>query len=613
MEVATQHVSPAAFVHGLPKVAVASGVRVPQKAFAGRALNEAVPLPSAISLGAAGGHGRAFAVLSAAASSLAAARRRTARAVGRHRRARGGAEVAVLEKAQQLGVECSTLRVGIPKESGDGEARVAATPASVQALCKEGYKVLVESGAGLLSDFDDAAYEAAGATIAKSAGIAFDCDIVMKVRPPTLDEISLMPAGSTLIGIVGSRLPGSEPLVERLMAQKINVVAVDNLPRQLSRAQTYDTLSSMANLAGYRAVIEGSVALPRFMAGQFTAAGKVEPAKVLVIGAGVAGLAAIQAAHNLGAIVRAFDVRSSVREQIESVGAEFLTVNIQEDGEGKGGYAKEMSKEFLEAEMALFKKQCGECDIVITTALIPGKPAPKLIKQYMVDIMKRGSVIVDLAAANGGNCEATVPGEKFVTKNGVTILGTDMVQSAAAQASELFSNNVSKFLLSMGEKGRFHLSEADEAVRGCWLKCCLSGWPVYPWPPARECGDGHCTGASAVSFRDARERLCRHLRRAGARQRIAIVWSLQEQAGESDEAPARGVPRARHPGLPDLHLARQLARPGPRMARLRVVAVASTRPEFGLGAARLLVLHVRPLAGELPGPLRPERRCLPVV
>merc|ERR1719356_536236 len=237
----------------------------------------------------------------------------------------------------------------------------------------------------------------------------------------------------------------------------------------LSRAQTYDTLSSMANLAGYRAVVEAAAAFPRYMAGQFTAAGKVDPAKVLIIGAGVAGLQAIQAAKNLGAIVRAFDVRPSAKEQVESVGAEFLEVEIEEDGSGAGGYAKEMSKEFLEAEMALFEKQCSECDIVITTALIPGKPAPKLIKQYMVDVMKRGSVVVDLAAANGGNCEATVPGKNVQTENGVTVVGSDMVQSAASQASELYGNNLSKFLLSMGPKGTFFLDEDDAAVRGCWI------------------------------------------------------------------------------------------------------------------------------------------------
>eukprot|EP00928_Gymnodinium_smaydae_P003306 TRINITY_DN11187_c0_g5_i1.p1 TRINITY_DN11187_c0_g5~~TRINITY_DN11187_c0_g5_i1.p1 ORF type:complete len:1044 (-),score=255.71 TRINITY_DN11187_c0_g5_i1:124-2799(-) len=244
---------------------------------------------------------------------------------------------------------------------------------------------------------------------------------------------------------------------------------MDSLPRQLSRAQAFDILSSMANLAGYRSVVEGAAALPRFMAGQFTAAGKVEPAKVLVIGAGVAGLAAIQAAKNLGAVVRAFDVRASVKEQIESVGAEFLEVNVKEDGDGGGGYAKEMSKEFLEAEMALFKKQCSECDIVITTALIPGKPAPKLIKQDMVEVMRRGSVVVDLAAANGGNCEETVPGETRITDNGVTIIGTDMVQSSCGQASELYANNLTKFLLSMGSNDRFFLDENDEAVRGCWV------------------------------------------------------------------------------------------------------------------------------------------------
>mmetsp|Transcript_26853 Transcript_26853/g.74981 ORF Transcript_26853/g.74981 Transcript_26853/m.74981 type:complete len:1149 (+) Transcript_26853:126-3572(+) len=366
------------------------------------------------------------------------------------------------------GVPCDTLKVGIPKEVNPAENRVAATPSTLAALRKEGYNVLVETNAGLASGFTDEDYQAAGASIGTATEV-LDCDIVMKVRPPTESEVNSMKAGATLISTVGARMPGSEPLLEQLMNQKLHVIAIDSLPRQLSRAQTYDTLSSMANLAGYRAVVEGAAALPRFMAAQFTAAGRVDPAKVLVIGAGVAGLQAIQAAKSLGAVVRAFDVRSSVREQIESVGAEFLEVQIDEEGEGTGGYAKEMSKDFIEAEMALFKRQCEECDIVITTALIPGKPAPKLITQDMVDVMKRGSVIVDLAAANGGNCEATTPHQKITTANAVTIIGTDMVQSAPTQASELFSNNVSKFLLSMGAKGHFYLDEGDEAVRGCWI------------------------------------------------------------------------------------------------------------------------------------------------
>lgn len=372
------------------------------------------------------------------------------------------------EQSAPVGQPCSELVVGIPMESDPDEARVAATPSTVRSLVKAGYRVLVEKQAGLKSSFNDSDYEAAGATLSTKEEV-LGSNIVLKVKAPTNEEVAQMKEGSTLISVIGAKLPTSAPVLETLMARKLNVIALDSLPRMLSRAQTYDTLSSMANLAGYRAVIEGANALPRFMAGQFTAAGKVDPAKVLVIGAGVAGLAAIQAAKNLGAVVRAFDVRASAKEQVESVGAEFLTVDIKEEGEGSGGYAKEMSKEFLEAEMALFNKQCSECDIVITTALIPGKPAPKLIKQYMVDGMRRGSVVVDLAAANGGNCEATVPGKKAVTENGVTILGTDMVQSAPSQASELFANNVSKFLLSMGPQGHFYLDEKDEAVRGCWV------------------------------------------------------------------------------------------------------------------------------------------------
>lgn len=368
----------------------------------------------------------------------------------------------------QEGVPCSDVVVGIPKETAAGEARVAATPSTVKALVKEGFKVIVETNAGLRSAYSDEDYKAAGAEIVSTAE-AFGANVVMKVEPPSLDEVPLLKPGSTLISVIRAKLPASEQLMKPLMERKLNVIAMDSLPRQLSRAQTFDILSSMSNLAGYRAVVEAATSLPRFMAGQFTAAGKIEPAKVLVIGAGVAGLAAIQAAKNLGAVVRAFDVRSSAKEQVESVGAQFLEVQIKEEGEGTGGYAKEMSKEFLEAEMALFKKQSSECDIVITTALIPGKPAPKLILKDMVQGMRRGSVVVDLAAINGGNCEGTVHGQKVITENGVTIIGTDMVQSAPAQASELFANNISKFLISMGPSGRFLLDEQDEAVRGCWV------------------------------------------------------------------------------------------------------------------------------------------------
>jgi len=368
----------------------------------------------------------------------------------------------------ETAIPCNQLIVGIPVETYSDEARVAATPSTVQALRKEGYNVVVESSAGLQSGYTDVSYEEAGARIADQQEV-WSSDIVMKVRPPTVEEADRLKEGCTLISVIGARLQGSEPLIQRLSNKRLNVIGIDSLPRQLSRAQTYDILSSMANLAGYRAVVEGAAALPRFMAGQFTAAGRVEPAKVLVIGAGVAGLQAIQAAKNLGAVVRAFDVRSSAKEQVESCGAEFLQVEIEEDGEGTGGYAKEMSKAFLDAEMELFKQQCRECDVVITTALIPGKPAPKLITADMIDVMKPGSVIVDLAASNGGNCEACVTGQKSVTPNGVTVIGTDMVQSAASQASDLFSNNISKFLLSMGGKGTFFLSEEDEAVRGCWI------------------------------------------------------------------------------------------------------------------------------------------------
>lgn len=313
------------------------------------------------------------------------------------------------------------LAVGVPTETFPGERRVAITPANVAALLKKGYsKVLVQRGAGVAADFLDEAYEKAGATLVDSAsGIWSQADLVLKVRGPSLDEVGAIKEKQTIISLL--QPAQNKELVEKIASRNATCFAMDKIPR-ISRAQVFDALSSMANIAGYKAVLEASNVFGRFLTGQVTAAGKIPPCKVLVIGAGVAGLSAIATARRMGAIVRGFDTRPAAREQVQSLGAEFIEVDMQEDGSGAGGYAKEMSKEFIEAEMKLFKEQAAEVDIIITTALIPGKPAPKLIKKDMLDVMKPGSVIVDLAAEAGGNCEATKPGE-LATYNDVKVIG----------------------------------------------------------------------------------------------------------------------------------------------------------------------------------------------
>src|SRR5687768_11272670 len=338
------------------------------------------------------------------------------------------------------------MKVSIVKEIRPDERRVAASPNAVGRLVKSGWTVVVERGAGAAASFPDAQYTAAGATIVPTDE-AWAADVVAKVRAPEPHEIQRMRAGALLVSFI---FPAQNPeVVERLAAQKVSAIAIDCIPR-ISRAQKVDALSSMANIAGYRAVVEAANRFGSFFTGQFTAAGKVPPAKVLVIGAGVAGLAAIAAAKGLGAIVRAFDVRPSVADQIKSLGGEFLTVELAESGEGHGGYAKEMSKEFIEAEMALFRAQAKEVNIVITTALIPGKPAPKLWLKDMVEAMKPGSVVVDLAAENGGNCELTVPGQEVV-EHGVAILGyTDLASRMANVASDLYGTNLWHLLDEMG-------------------------------------------------------------------------------------------------------------------------------------------------------------------
>lgn len=368
------------------------------------------------------------------------------------------------------------MKVGIPHEILPTETRVAATPKTVQRLKKQGFDVYVQKGAGEQALFSDQDYTLAGATLVESAPYLYQSvDIILKVQPLTKEEITMVNPGT----MVASYLwPTQNPDLLRLLAErKINAIAMDAIPR-ISRAQKMDVLSSMANIAGYRAVIEGTNHFGRFLNGQITAAGKVDPAKVLIIGAGVAGLAAIGTSHNLGAIVRAFDTRKEVREQIESMGAQFLTVEIDEDGSTSSGYSKEMSQSFIDAEMALFRAQAKEVDIIITTAQIPGKPAPKLILRDMVEMMKPGSVIVDLAASTGGNCEVTKPGEIY-TYHGVTIVGK--VDQLPTQASGLYGNNLCNLLDDMGKNDKFRIDMEDDIIgRAMVVYDGKINWPPKP-------------------------------------------------------------------------------------------------------------------------------------
>src|SRR6187551_2854524 len=378
------------------------------------------------------------------------------------------------------------MKIGIPKEIRPGERRVAATPDTVSRLLKLGFEVQVESQAGSGASFGDADYAAIGATVVRSARELWDQnELILKVQPPEqnlelhVHEAELLREGGILVSFIWPAK--NVELVERLAARRATVLAMDQVPR-ITRAQKMDALSSMANIAGYRAVIEAASFYGRFFTGQMTAAGKVPPAKVLIIGAGVAGLAAIGAARSLGAIVRAFDTRPVVKEQVKSLGAEFIELNVQEDGEGAGGYAKEMSPAFIKAEMEMFAAQAKDVDIIITTALIPNRPAPILITEEMVNSMKKGSVIVDLAAENGGNCALTEPGQ-VVERYGVHVLGyTDLPSRLAPTASLLFGNNLTHLLADLGGASHFHLDLADEVVRGALVL--RDGELLWP-PPAR--------------------------------------------------------------------------------------------------------------------------------
>ena len=406
-------------------------------------------------------------------------------------------------------------RIGVPREIFPNEKRVATVPEVVEKLIKLGFTVSVESGAGDAANFSDDTYRAAGAQIVDGAAALWaESDIVFKVSVPTPEEIGLMRDGGILIGFIW---PAQNPdLMQQLAAKKTTVLAIDSLPRMLSRAQKMDALTSQAGVAGYRAVVEAANAFGRFFAGQITAAGKVQPAKVFIAGAGVAGLAAIGTAVGLGAIVRANDTRAEVADQVVSMGGEFVKVDFEEEGGGGGGYAKVMSEGFQQAQRDMYAKQAREVDIIITTALIPGKPAPKLITAEMVKTMKPGSVIVDMAAERGGNCELTVPGEAVV-RHGVTIVGyTDLASRLAKQSSTLYATNLFRLTeeLCKTKDGVVNVNMEDDAIRG--LTVIKEGSVTWPAPapklpaaatapakpaaaPAKKGGHGHGAASEPMS------------------------------------------------------------------------------------------------------------------
>lgn len=379
------------------------------------------------------------------------------------------------------------MKIGALKERAENEARVAMTPDSALALQKLGYECLIETGAGKAAGFSDDAYRAAGVTVADSAAaLSLQADVIAKVRPPENTELANLGPGKTLISFFYPAQNAA--LLEEAKAKGVNVIAMDMVPR-ISRAQKMDALSSMANIAGYRAVIEAGNNFGRFFTGQVTAAGKVPPAKVLVIGAGVAGLAAIGTATSLGAITYAFDVRPEVAEQIESMGAEFVFLDFkenQQDGAATGGYAAPSSPEFREKQLEKFRELAPQIDIVITTALIPGRDAPKLWTADMVAMMKPGSVIIDLAAERGGNCDLTVADQKVVSDNGVTVIGyTDFPSRMAAQSSTLYSTNIRHMMtdLTPAKDGVVVHNMEDDVIRGATVT--KEGEITFPPPPPK--------------------------------------------------------------------------------------------------------------------------------
>ncbi|MBL8918567.1 MAG: Re/Si-specific NAD(P)(+) transhydrogenase subunit alpha [Myxococcaceae bacterium] len=364
--------------------------------------------------------------------------------------------------------------IGVPKETLPGERRVAATPESVKKLSQRGLSLHVEKGAGLEAGYSDAAYAEAGATVVDSV---WQCETLFKVRPPSLDEVAKTKDGALIVSLMQ---PERNPaLVDALKAKKLTALALERIPR-VTRAQKMDVLSSQANLSGYRAVVEAAAHLQGFMGPQVTAAGSTPPAKVLIIGAGVAGLAAVGAARALGAEVRAFDTRAAAREQVESLGAKFLEVSLQESGEGQGGYAKTMSPEFIAAEMALFRAQAKEVDVIITTALVPGTKAPVLVPKDVVEQLRPGSVVVDMAAEQGGNCELTKPGEVAVF-NGVKILGfTDLASRMAATSSRFFAMNLVHLCGELGTGDTLTLPLENDVVRPALLLHRGEALPALP-------------------------------------------------------------------------------------------------------------------------------------
>lgn len=382
------------------------------------------------------------------------------------------------------------MKIGVPKETHDGEKRVALTPETAKQILKLGHSLQVEAGAGIAANISDQAYRDAGVeVVAEVQTLYLQSDFILKVRAPgnhpTLgDEVDLLKEGSGLASFIWPAQ--NEELMAKMAKKKLTVIALDSVPR-ISRAQKLDALSSMANIAGYRAVVEAANHFGRFFTGQVTAAGKVPPAKVMVIGAGVAGLAAIGAAKGMGAIVRAFDTRPEVKEQVESMGAEFLELDYEEedDAAGEGGYAKVMSQAFIDAEMALFREQAEDVDIIITTALIPGRPAPELILTDMIESMKPGSVLVDLAAEQGGNCKLTKANE--VIKHGdVTLIGyTDLPSRLAAQSSQLYGTNLRHLLddLTPDKDGVINVNMEDEVIRGATV--IKEGEITWPPPPPK--------------------------------------------------------------------------------------------------------------------------------
>ncbi len=408
--------------------------------------------------------------------------------------------------------------IAVPKECDVSEHRVAAVPASVEKLIKLGYSVLVERKAGAAASFTDDAYRAAGAEIVSDKSKLFNkADIILKVLTLTDEEMALVTSGTTVISFVSAAQ--NTELLKKYAGKNINLLAIDSVPR-ISRAQKMDALSSMANIGGYRAVIEAAYHFGRFLTGQITAAGKVPPAKVLVIGAGVAGLAAIGTAKSMGAVVTAFDTRPDVKEQVESVDGEYLTVEVEEDGAGSGGYAKVMSKKFTDAEMALFREQAKDVDIVITTALIPGKPAPKLWLEDMVKTMKRGSVVVDLAGEQGGNCDLTVPGE-VVEREGVTIIGyTNLASRLPNQASTLYATNLVHLVtdLTPEKDGNLVINMDDDVIRG--VTVVKDGEVTYPPPTVEVSAPPRKKEPEAVPVAETKEKKKRSV------AQIMIYWAV---------------------------------------------------------------------------------------